>query len=92
VDVEAGGGGVVDCGEQDGVFGGEPCQGLLAVGGMFRGGPGLGWRECDRVAGGVQYPVGGVSGVQVVIERPMYRLMPFVVRVMGVGEFAGVDA
>ena len=63
VGVVPGGGGVVDGGEQDGVFGGEPFQGLLMVGGVFGGGAGLGRGEGDRVSDGVEEPVGGVGGV-----------------------------
>ena len=45
VGVEAGGGGVVDGGEQHRVLGGEPGQRLLVVGELLRGDPGLGRRR-----------------------------------------------
>jgi hypothetical protein len=54
VGVHAGGRGVVDGGQQRGMLGGEPVQGLLVVGDVFRGDPRLGWDKRDRVPGRVQ--------------------------------------
>ena len=80
------GGGVVDGGQQHGVFDGEPVEGVLVVGGVFRGGPGLGCGEGERVSGRFQQPVGGVGGVQVVVEDAADGGVALLVGVGGVGE------
>jgi hypothetical protein len=92
VGVEPGGGGVVDGGQQRGVLGGEPVEGLLVVCGVFRGDPGLGWGEGDRVPVRGQQQGCGVGGVQVVVEDPVDGGVALGVGVVGVGEVGGVGA
>jgi hypothetical protein len=41
--------GAVDGSEQDGALRGEPIEGLLMVGGLFRGDPRLRWSGGDRI-------------------------------------------
>ena len=92
VGVEPGGGGLVDGGQQHGMFRGEPGQGPLMVGGIFRDGSGPARCEGDRVPMRVQQPGGGVGGVQVVVEHPVHRRVPLPVVVVGVCLLGGVGA
>src|SRR5262249_46203001 len=88
--VEPGRGGLVDGGQQHGVLNGEPVQGLLVVGGLLWGDVGCGRGEGDRVPGRVQQPVGGVRGVQVVVEDAGGGGAALLVGVGAVGQVGGV--
>jgi hypothetical protein len=59
--------GVLDQSQQNGVFGGEPFEGLPTVCGMLWVASGLGWDDGDRVPCRLQSPIGGECGVQVVV-------------------------
>ena len=54
--------------------------------------PGRGQRQVGRVAERVQEPVGGVRGVQVVVDDPAGRLPAFLLGVVRAGEVGGVGA
>src|SRR5262249_53843860 len=92
VGVEPGHGGLVDGGQQHGVLQREPVQGLLVVGGVLRGDVGCGRGEGDRVRGRVQQSVGGVRGVQVVVEDADGGGVALLVGIDAVGERGGVGA
>jgi hypothetical protein len=59
---------------------------------MFGGDPGLGWGVGDRVPGGVEQLVGGVGGVQVVVEQAVGGGVSFLVGVQLAGQVGGVGA
>src|SRR5262249_11421087 len=90
VGVEAGGGGVVDGGQQHGTLRGEPGHGLPMVGEVFGGDPRLGGIEGERVLGRGQQPVGGVGGVQVVVKEAVGGAAALLVGIGGVGQVGGV--
>jgi hypothetical protein len=81
---------MVEHGEQDGVFGGEPVHRLPLVGQLLLDDSGPGLREGDAVAGRVQQPVGGVRGVQVVVEHAMGGGVELRVGVVATGEVGRV--
>jgi hypothetical protein len=92
MDVEPGGRGVVDSGRQHRTLSGEPGQGLLVVGEMFRGHPGLGCSEVDRLPARVQQPGTGVRGVQVVVKQPVDGDATLLVEVDAAGKVCGIGA
>ena len=85
-------GGRFDDGEQHRVFGGEPGQGPVVVAERIRMRAFGCGRWGQRVGVGGEEPVGGVGGVQVVVEQPVERRPPVASGVLVVGEFTGVGA
>jgi hypothetical protein len=90
VAVESPFGGVVDGGEQYGVFGGEPAEGSLVVVDGFRDDPVARRAQRERVAAGVQQPGSGIGGVQIVVEDPPRRVVAPLGGIEALGQIGGV--
>jgi hypothetical protein len=91
VNVESAGDSLLHGGEQHLVLGGEPRECLLAICDVLGADIRPVREHGDRVSRRVQQLVGGVRAVQVVVERPAYRLAPSD-GCVDPGQFGGVRA
>jgi hypothetical protein len=91
-DIRAGGGGVVDRGEQHRALRREPGESLGPVGEELRTHPRQGRPKGDRITRRVQQPVRRVRRVQVMVQQTVARFAALLVGVGGVAEFGRVRA